>query len=268
MIKTDFAPPKRSLGQNFLVDQNISRRIFTTLNPLEGAPILEIGPGRGALTQVLLSHRGSVFALEKDEALAFWLGQTWPNLQVIHGDALRFCWEKLADLPGLFVVGNLPYNIASPLIWEIVSRAKNWSAMVFMVQKEVAQRLTAVAGNRIYGALSAWVGNFAVPCYEFTVAPHVFRPRPKIDSAVVRLLPHPDPAWDQARGLSWTLKLLFQQRRKQLGRILKAQWSTDLEHWCAEWQVDRRVRPEELSPQALRTLSTILAPYFSCSQEV
>lgn len=258
--RPDFASPKRSLGQNFLTDSNICRRIVSTLGAPPGAPILEIGPGRGALTNVLLAHQGLVMALEKDRDLVFWLRREFPLLALIHGDGLTFCWERTAYKPGLFLIGNLPYNIASPMIWEIVSRCQKWSAMVFMVQKEVAQRLSASPGNRSYGALSAWVSNFVRPCYEFTVPPTVFKPRPKIDSAVVRFVPHPDPAWAETSGLSWLLKVLFQQRRKQLGTILKTSWSAALEAWCAHWQVDRRVRPEDLSPEALRDLAKIVAP--------
>lgn len=170
-----------------------------------------------------------------------------------------FCWEGLAALPGISVVGNLPYNVASPMIWEMVSRCRFWKGMVFMVQKEVAGRLTADPGSRAYGALSAWVSSFTVPRYMFTVPPHVFRPRPKVDSAVVRFDPHPFPAWDEAGCLSRLLKTLFQQRRKQLGAILKSCWSEEVEAWCGRWGVDRRVRPEELLPDMLRSLARIAA---------
>ncbi|MDY0275672.1 MAG: 16S rRNA (adenine(1518)-N(6)/adenine(1519)-N(6))-dimethyltransferase RsmA [Desulfomicrobium sp.] len=260
MTRGAFVSPKRSLGQNFLVDPNICRRIVRTLGAPPGGPILEIGPGRGALTKILIEEHSLVMALEKDRDLVSWLHQEFPTLGLIHGDGLTFCWEKSVALPGLFIVGNLPYNIASPMIWEMVSRCQHWSAMVFMVQKEVAQRLTASSGSGAYGALSAWVGNFVIPCYEFSVPAHVFRPRPKIESAVVRFVPHPDPAWAVASELSWVLKVLFQQRRKQLGSILKAHWSFALEAWCARWYVDRRVRPEDLSPEVLRDLARVIGP--------
>ena len=127
-----------------------------------------------------------------------------------------------------------------------------------MVQKEVALRLAACAGSRAYGALSAWVGNFTRVEYAFTVPPHVFTPRPKIDSAIVRFTPRPDPAREEARALSLLLKLLFQQRRKQLGSILKGRWSEGVEQWCLERGVDRRVRPEELDPDMLRALAPLV----------
>lgn len=256
--RSSFLAPKRSLGQNFLSDPNICRRIVASLELGPGDPVLEIGPGRGALTRILAGHDGPVMALEKDSELVRWIRAEFPKVGVVHADGLDFCWEGTRALPGLSLIGNLPYNVASPMIWEMVSRCRSWKSMLFMVQKEVALRLTAERGCKAYGALSAWVGNFARAQYVFTVPPHVFRPQPKVDSAIVRFLPRPDPAWEDARDLSSTVKILFQQRRKQLGTILKALWSPEVEAWCAALGVDRRVRPEELGPDALRSLARVL----------
>lgn len=258
MSDAAFPAPKRSLGQNFLADPNICRRIVATLQVAPGEPILEIGPGRGALTRVFGEHDGPVFALEKDRALVAWLKREFPRVGVIHADGLEFCWEGVEALPGLSIIGNLPYNVASPMIWEMVSRCRGWKCMVFMVQKEVAERLTAHSGTKAYGALSAWVANFVEAEYVFTVPPHVFRPRPKVESAVVRFRPRLDPAWDEARALSMMLKKLFQKRRKQLGGILKEYWTDEVEAWCASLGLDRRVRPEDLGPDALRGLTHVL----------
>lgn len=253
--KTTFLPPKRSLGQNFLVDTNICHRIVACAELTAGQAVLEIGPGRGALTRILVNHQGPVLALEKDACLAAWLKVTFPGLGLLQADGLEFAWEGTDNLPDLTVLGNLPYNVASPMIWEMVSRCRAFRSMVFMVQKEVAERLVARAGSRTYGALSAWVGNFAQATLLFTVPPQVFRPQPKVHSAIVRFTPHLTPAWEDARALSWTLKLLFQKRRKQLGSILKSRWSADLTAWCARYGLDRRVRPEELAPDVLRSLA-------------
>ncbi len=256
--RASFSAPKRSLGQNFLADPNICRRIIASIALAAGDPVLEIGPGRGALTRVLAEHQGPVMALEKDRALVRWLKGEFPSVGVVHADGLTFCWEGTDGLPGLSLVGNLPYNVASPMIWEMVSRCRLWKSMTFMVQKEVADRLTAKEGSRAYGALSAWVGSFAQAAYMFTVPPHVFRPRPKVDSAIVRFLPRTDPAFEQSGALSRTLKILFQQRRKQLGSILKGRWSEAVEQWCMAEGVDRRVRPEALAPDTLRALALAL----------
>ena len=259
MDRDAFSAPKRSLGQNFLADPNICRRIVASIGLAPGDPVLEIGPGRGALTRCLAEHQGPVLALEKDTTLVRWLKGEFPAIGIVHADGLTFCWEGTDGLPGLSLVGNLPYNVASPMIWEMVGRCRLWKSMTFMVQKEVAERLTAREGSRSYGALSAWVGSFARAAYMFTVPPHVFRPRPKVDSAIVRFLPRANPAFEEADALSRTLKILFQQRRKQLGSILKGRWSEPVEAWCAAEGVDRRVRPEALAPDALRALAIALA---------
>lgn len=254
-----FYAPKRSLGQNFLCDPQICQRIVAAIPAAPDAPILEIGPGRGALTRILHNRPGALFVLEKDKELARWLRSCFPRVGVILGDGLRFCWEQTAAMPGLSLVGNLPYNVASPMIWDMVCRCRGWQSMVFMVQKEVGLRLTAPAGSRAYGALSAWVASFATPSYLFTVPPHVFRPQPKVDSAIVCFRPHPAPAWNEQQELAQLLKRLFQQRRKQLGTILKADWGDALRLWCAEHDVDRTVRPEMLNPEQLRSLSRVLS---------
>jgi len=255
MVDASFKAPKRSLGQNFLSDPNICRRIVASIDLASGDPVLEIGPGRGALTRILAEHDGPVMALEKDSSLVGWIKTEFPAVHVVHADGLQFCWEATGRLPGLSLVGNLPYNVASPMIWEMVCRCRNWKCMLFMVQKEVAERLAARSGSKAYGALSAWVGNFVTASYVFTVPPHVFRPRPKVDSAIVRFVPRPDPAWESAGELSRLLKLLFQQRRKQLGTILKGRWSDAVDEWCRTVGVDRRVRPEDLDPDMLRSLA-------------
>lgn len=256
--RSAFSSPKRSLGQNFLSDPNICRRIVDSVGLGHGDPVLEIGPGRGALTRILAAHPGPVVVLEKDQALARWLKTEFPAIAVVHGDGLDFCWEATDRVPGLSLLGNLPYNVASPMIWEMVSRCREFKSMTFMVQKEVAQRLAAPAGSKAYGALSAWVGSFVQVELLFTVPPHVFRPSPKVDSAVVRFVPRPDPAWAAAQALSSCLKLLFQQRRKQLGTILKSRWSPAVDAWCRSVNVDRRVRPEVLTPDMLRALAQVL----------
>ena len=143
-----------------------------------------------------------------------------------------------------------------PMIWEIVS-CRLWKHSLHGTEGG-SVATDGESRSRAYGALSAWVLNFVVPRYMFTVPPHVFRPRPKVDSAVVRFDPHPAPAWSEARALSRILKVLFQQRRKQLGTILKPWWTEEMDRWCRQWHTDRRARPEELSPDMLRSLALIV----------
>ena len=251
--------PKRSLGQNFLQDKNIARKIVAGLVVQEGEAVLEIGPGRGALTDLLLARTSRVFALEKDRELAPALKQSRPGLSVINGDGLTFCWDGLAPRGGIKIIGNLPYNVASPMMWEIVARVPRLNRAVFMIQKEVALRLTAGPGSRAYGALSAWIQSFVRPELLFTVPPTVFKPRPKVDSAVVAFMPAGHAAVSDKKALAATLHLLFQRRRKQIGAILKGRWSDRVEAWSDQHGVGRTMRPETLTPEQFQSLSAILA---------
>lgn len=252
---------KRSLGQNFLVDANICRKIVAALEPSAEDAILEIGPGQGALTRHLLAapHR-LVMAVEKDRDLAAALKAEWPELAVVLGDALQWQWEHTASMMNLRIVGNLPYNIASPLIWEIVSRCSRYMTAVVMVQHEVAQRLTARSGGKDYGALSAWVQSFSTAEYLFKVPPTVFRPRPKVDSAVVRLCPLPaEHRPDDPRGLATILRICFQKRRKQLGTILRPHLGPHAAEMLAAQGLSSQSRPEMLNPGDFQRLATLIA---------
>jgi 16S rRNA (adenine1518-N6/adenine1519-N6)-dimethyltransferase len=251
---------KRSLGQNFLHDPNIAGKIVDGLHIEPDDSVVEIGPGRGALTGPLLS-RGPrrLTVVEKDADLAADLGRTWPELEIVRADALRYDWEGLEELPK--IIGNLPYNIASPLIWEIVSRAR-YSLAVFMVQYEVARRIAAGPGGKEYGALGVWVQSFARPTLLFKVGPNVFRPRPKVDSAVVRLVPLAGDRPFAPELLAQALRICFGQRRKQLGTILKAQMTENLINWFHSEGLDHKVRPEGVSPEQFQRLSNVLGNRF------
>lgn len=255
-----YARPKRSLGQNFLSDPNTSAKIVAALGITPGDTVLEIGPGRGALTPFILDARPAAYlALEKDRDLAVRLAREHPGASVAMADALRMDWSRLDRLPGVRVIGNLPYNIASPLLWDLCAGSVTYARGVFMVQHEVARRLAATPGSREYGALSAWVGAFARVTYCFKVPPTVFRPRPKVDSAVVALTPRPAaerPA--EPTALSRLLKLLFSLRRKQLGGILKPYGDVVTEAWLAQAGIEPRARPENLSPEQLSQLAILL----------
>lgn len=241
---------KKSLGQNFLQDMNICRRIVDAIQPDTDDIIIEIGPGQGALTQFIVEGRPRQFTvLEMDGSLADHLGGRYPEIDVVRTDALAFPWESLNDHDSCKIVGNLPYNVGSKLIWDIVSKVKSLEKAVFMVQHEVALRLTAEPGNKAYGGLTAWVNNFARTRYLFKVPPTVFKPRPKVDSAVVAFLPLPHDQWpNNPEALSRLIKMLFQKRRKQLSTILKKHWSDDMARWFEENGVSPKARPENLTP--------------------
>jgi 16S rRNA (adenine1518-N6/adenine1519-N6)-dimethyltransferase len=221
--------------------------------------VLEIGPGPGALT-VFLREAGPerLVLVEKDR---YWARERRMNgrgaLEVVVADAMTLAWERFSE-PWKFI-GNLPYNVASPLMWDLFSKAGGFSRAVFMVQKEVGLRLTARPGTAAYGALSVWTQSFVRPALEFVVPPHVFRPAPKVDSAVVSFEP---PALDgaateavlfEADGLARVLKACFQKRRKQLGTTMRAA-GLDPER-LSGLGIDPKCRPEELPPALFHRLA-------------
>jgi len=258
-----YKPAKRSLGQNFLTDANIARKIVDSLDIKPGDNVLEIGPGRGALTRHILERKpGRFMVLEKDDDLGQALAANHPMIEVVSGDALAFPWQTLAPGDGWKIVGNLPYNIASPLIWDIVSQA-GFAAAVFMVQLEVGQRLKAPHGGKDYGALSIWVQSHARVELLFKVPPQVFHPQPKVTSAVMRFFLHPHPPEENAaKALAATLRMCFQQRRKQLSTILKSKGIVGAEGILLGLDIQPSQRPETLAPERFQALSNRLRNQF------
>ena len=258
-------PPraKKSLGQNFLQDRNIARKIVEQLQIAPADRVLEIGPGPGMLTGFIEEANPACLCLvEKDHhwaaerQRAFQAGATGKTRQVILADALTMPWPEFRA--PWKIIGNLPYNVASPLIWDILSLAPGLVRAVFMVQREVGLRLAAPPGCGAYGALSAWVQSFALPRLEFSVPPQVFRPAPKVHSAVVSFTPLPNGERPADPGaLSSLLKLCFQKRRKQLGGILRGHPGWDPER-AEKFGVKQSARPEELTPRQFQSLASLL----------
>ena len=230
----------RRLGQHFLNDVGILGRIVDALDPVAGETVLEIGPGKGTLTEVLLGRGLKVIGIEKDRELAGALSGV--NLTIIEGDALRLEWPRVSK-----IVGNIPYYITSPLIDKAL-RPPLPERVVFLVQAEVADRLAARPGSKTYGALT--VGVQAVCRVEklFTVAPGSFRPPPKVRSAVVRLSPLAQPLVQPEEIASFRafVTACFSQRRKQLKNAVPGLSANQLE----ELGIDPTLRPERLTPEA------------------
>lgn len=251
---------KKSLGQNFLMDRNIARKIVEALDITADDRVLEIGPGPGALTRfitdasparLMLAEKDHHWAAERQKALA----QSGVKGGVLLTDALTLDWGRFT--PPWKIIGNLPYNVASPLMWDILSQAPGLERAVFMIQKEVGERITASPGTKAYGALSVWVRNFAVPRLEFIVPPQVFRPQPKVDSAVLRFTPLPldkRPGAEDAARLAGLVHRCFQQRRKQLGTILK-NVSPDAALFLEQAGLSPQLRPEALTPEQFLALA-------------
>ncbi|MBP3731163.1 MAG: ribosomal RNA small subunit methyltransferase A [Mailhella sp.] len=251
---------KKSLGQHFLRDESVVRRIAALLQAEKGDQILEIGPGPGALTAMLrpLPWRRLVL-IEKDD---YYAGEhrrlALPGMEVISGDAMLHPWQQMQGL--WIITGNLPYNIASPLMWDIVSRTPGLKRAVFMIQKEVAERILAPAGSKSYGALSVWIQSYCTAAKGFIVPPSCFSPPPKVDSEVIVLMPIESqrrPA--QPERLSSLLKICFQQRRKQLQAILRKRFSENAVLSALERAgVDPSQRPETLLPHQFHALADLL----------
>lgn len=242
---------KRRLGQHFLADPRILARIADALEAGPADTILEIGPGPGGLTSALLERGGRVIAIEKDRQLIPALGAAYPNATIVEGDALKLDWHSLVPQPFL-IAGNIPYNITSPLLEKALLPPRP-RVIVFLVQKEVADRVTASAGTSEYGALSVGVQTVARAERLFTISAGAFHPRPKVDSAVLRLRPLaqpivPDRDRESFRGM---VVGLFGFRRKQLLRGVRelTGWESTRANTVLERaSVPPTVRPEVLKP--------------------
>ncbi len=248
---------KRRLAQVFLKDENIAERIVDCLDLNKEDKVLEIGPGLGILTHIILKKTSDLFVLEKDKDLGLFLKKKWPKLKVIVGDALDFFWEKLKNFTK--IIGNLPYNVASQILWDLVSSNIEVKKMVFTVQKEVALKITAPVGDKNYGLLSVWLKHFADVKYEFTIGSSSFSPRPKVNSAVISIFPKKDKnRFENKEKFCKLIKICFQKRRKQLKNILKRIWSSDIESYLISIGLGGDVRPERLGPEDFYRLSYLV----------
>jgi 16S rRNA (adenine1518-N6/adenine1519-N6)-dimethyltransferase len=246
------ARAKRRLGQHFLADPNILARIADALQAGPNDTVLEIGPGPGGLTAALASRAGRIVAVEKDRDLTEPLRARFPAVEVVEADALEVDWHQLATDPFL-VAGNIPYNITSPLIDKALTPPLP-RRIVFLVQREVADRIVSKPGSSAYGALSVGVQSVAQAERLFTVPAGAFHPRPKVDSAVLRLTPLLRPLIGAGDRDSFRTMVvgLFGFRRKQLLRGVR-----ELAGWGAEQArnhlekagVNPADRPEALSPE-------------------
>jgi 16S rRNA (adenine1518-N6/adenine1519-N6)-dimethyltransferase len=248
------ARARRRLGQHFLSDHNLLSRIADALEAGPGDTVLEIGPGPGGLTAPLSEKAGRVIAIEKDRDLVPGLRARFPNIEVIEADALEVDWHGLARTNGgrFLVTGNIPYNITSPLLDKALLPPRP-SRIVFLVQKEVAERVAAEPGTEAYGALT--IGIQAVARVErlFTVPARAFKPPPKVDSAVLRLTPLAQPLVSDAERESFRALVvgLFGFRRKQLLRGLRefTGWPAEtLTESLSSLGIAGTLRPEVLSP--------------------
>jgi 16S rRNA (adenine1518-N6/adenine1519-N6)-dimethyltransferase len=218
---------RKRFGQHFLHDQGVIEAILRAIDPRPGENLLEIGPGQGALTFPLLERCGELIAIELDRDLVPILArqaEKLGKLEIINADMLEFQLSSIAVGKTFRVVGNLPYNISTPLLFHLLESIQQIQDMHFMVQKEVALRIVARPGERNYGRLSVML-QYRCDCqYLLDVAPACFEPPPRVDSAVVRLIPLNGPRHDVGdyNRFSSIVKAAFSQRRKTLSNSLKS----------------------------------------------
>lgn len=242
---------KRSLSQNFLVDHNFRRKIVAELAARPTDAVLEVGPGHGELSDLLVGQVDSLVLVEKDDVLASELEARFggrEDVRVVHADALEVDLAALlpGDRPGL-LISNLPYGITSPLIFRFLDMRPLPSRMVLLVQKEVAERIAATEGNKVYGALSVGVQARADVRVAFRVGRRAFRPAPAVDSALIVIEPRADSGNDERLdALRVLTRVAFSRRRKQLGRILRSA----PEYSLSAAAVDRVLEACALSPHA------------------
>lgn len=256
---------KKRLGQHFLHHRAILERIADALAPAQGDLVLEIGPGQGAFTAVLAERGARVSAIEKDAELAALVTARVPKAHVVLGDALELDWREVAQAhpkDPLLVTGNIPYQITSPLLTKALAPPLP-RRIVFLVQEEVADRLGAESGSAEYGALTVGVQVIAGVEKLFRVAAGAFHPRPRVDSAVVRLIPRDAPlVSEELRPAFRKLVVgLFGFRRKQLGRGLRefTGWPPErVSEVLTRAQAAPQSRPESLSPTGFVALLAAL----------
>ena len=219
------APPKKSLGQHFLTDHGMIDMIVLAVDPRPGDRLVEIGPGQGAITLPLLRRHGELTAIEFDRDLIVPLShaaQGVGTLTVIHKDVLEVDFTKLAAEDKLRLVGNLPYNLSSPILFHALEHAGVVRDMHFMLQKEVVDRMAATPGSKVYGRLSVMLQAYCTVTSLFDVPPTAFRPPPTVDSAVARLVPHaPEQVGiNDHKRFADVVRAAFGQRRKTLRNAL------------------------------------------------
>lgn len=260
--------PKKRLGQNFLVDGNILNKIVTAAEISPDDFILEVGAGIGVLTRVLADKAKMVTAVETDRALAPLLQEilgTRKNIRLVFDDILKIDLQSL--IPTNMtpkVVANIPYYITSPLLFRLLKAGVKWDLLVFLVQKEVGERITAVPGSSTYGALTVGIQHYATVEMVGVVSPSVFLPRPKVSSVILRLIPKEIESSDETeRVFRLLVRTVFSFRRKKLVNALRGIVSElggeeRVQEAFRAMNLDPGERGENLSPEQFLTLASHL----------
>ncbi len=260
----------RRLGQHFLIDSRILERITHTLGPVPSDRILEIGPGLGALTEVLLKSKSLIFAVEKDQRFIQVLQGRFKeaeNLTLIHSDVLRVDPARFTEgkLHSLLIAGNIPYSLTSPILEFLVKHRKWVKRAILTIQQEVAARLIAKPGTKEYSSLTLFVQVAFQPTVAFQISPHAFYPQPKVTSSVVLLNPFSEPAMpeEEEKAVLRLIRLIFTHRRKTILNALALAGiggdKTELVKHMEKIGLDPIRRPETFTLAELRLLNRQLA---------
>ncbi len=250
--------PKKRFGQNFLIDQAMIQSLIQAIQPQPNDVMVEIGPGLGAMTQPLLKQLNHLHVVEIDRDIITWMQGYYPagQLSIHNQDVLKFDFQVIA--PRIRVVGNLPYNISSPILFKLLENTAQIIDMHFMLQKEVVERMVAAPSTSAYGRLSVMLQYRLQMEYLVTVPPESFDPPPKVESAFVRCIPHaqlPFPATNEALFAKVVLAA-FGQRRKTLRNTLKGLLD---DTGFAALAIDSQLRAENLSVAQFVAISNFLA---------
>jgi 16S rRNA (adenine1518-N6/adenine1519-N6)-dimethyltransferase len=213
---------KKSLGQHFLKDGNMIRKIIDSIPAEAGDTVIEIGPGAGALTGYLKERFSDFIVIEIDKRMVDFLADKYPGLAIIHQDVLDIDWKKITQgKTCVHVIGNLPYYITSQILFSLLEHRPLLTSALLMMQKEVAERIVARPNTKEYGILSVQSQLMATPEILFDVPPQVFFPPPKVNSSMIRLLFNKPPLLCKDENLKTIVRMAFNQRRKKLGNALK-----------------------------------------------
>ena len=241
--------PRKRFGQHFLVDASVLAAIADAVAPREGERLVEIGPGLGALTEHLLARTAAIDAVEIDRDLVARLRRRWPpeRLRVHEADALAFDFAALAGDGRLRLVGNLPYNISTPLLIRLLAFRERIADAHFMLQKEVVERIVAPPGTAAYGRLGVMLQAFFRVHALLDVPPEAFDPPPRVDSSVMRMIPRPQPLAKDAAVLERLMSVAFAQRRKMLrGTLLPWLRTQGADPEDPRFALEPTARPEEV----------------------
>jgi 16S rRNA (adenine1518-N6/adenine1519-N6)-dimethyltransferase len=259
----EYPRPRKRLGQHFLTDRGVLARIADGLALTGHETVVEIGPGRGALTEQLLARTDRVVAVELDGTLAAILRNRYhadPRVTIVERDILDVRPAEVAGTDDYVLAGNVPYYITTPILFHVL-RPPAPRRAVFLVQREVAERVVSPPGSKVYGALSVNVQAVAEAKVLFTVPPGAFTPPPSVDSAVLRITPRSDPIV-AAEGFDDWVVAVFGLRRKQMGRILRTlgKLSPDrADRLLADAGIAAERRPETLTPEEFAQLYRLWA---------